>query len=220
MQDWIIGSCRSSLNFHILEFRLNYREVFLCIFWRLWQAFFLKCLLFIEKTTSHGSGIHFFQFKNKIMAFMIFIYYNLVLSSIFIWTFSYISFCVWLCVCVFFFSFVKNVDGVNYIHVKVAGLLFVATTRVNVSPSLVIELLQRIARVIKDYLGVLNEDSLRKNFVLVYELLDEAIVSIFCLLCSLLYKFFNFFMKPTGHLWKNSCLDDTSICDDSISGTL
>ncbi|KAM0950890.1 putative clathrin adaptor, mu subunit, Longin-like domain superfamily [Dioscorea sansibarensis] len=70
---------------------------------------------------------------------------------------------------------VFNVDGVNYIHVKVAGLLFVATTRVNVSPSLVIELLQRIARVIKDYLGVLNEDSLRKNFVLVYELLDEAI---------------------------------------------
>lgn len=68
-------------------------------------------------------------------------------------------------------------DGVNYFHVKVAGLLFVATTRVNVSPSLVLELLQRIARVIKDYLGILNEDSLRKNFVLVYELLDEVIVS-------------------------------------------
>ncbi|KAK9082632.1 hypothetical protein Scep_029103 [Stephania cephalantha] len=70
---------------------------------------------------------------------------------------------------------VFNVDGVNYFHVKVAGLLFVATTRVNSSPSLVLELLQRIARVIKDYLGVLNEDSLRKNFVLVYELLDEVI---------------------------------------------
>lgn len=70
---------------------------------------------------------------------------------------------------------VFNVDGVNYFHVKVAGLLFVATTRVNVPPSLVLELLQRIARVIKDYLGVLSEDSLRKNFVLVYELLDEVI---------------------------------------------
>ncbi|CAN6465784.1 unnamed protein product [Victoria cruziana] len=70
---------------------------------------------------------------------------------------------------------VFNVDGVNYIHVKVAGLLFVATTRVNVSPSLVLELLQRTARVIKDYLGVLSEESLRKNFVLVYELLDEVI---------------------------------------------
>ncbi|KAL0698383.1 hypothetical protein Bca4012_054505 [Brassica carinata] len=67
------------------------------------------------------------------------------------------------------------VDGVNYFHVKVVGLYFVATTRVNVSPSLVLELLQRIARVIKDYLGVLNEDSFRKNFVLVYELLDEVI---------------------------------------------
>uniref|UniRef100_A0A2P2ML50 AP-4 complex subunit mu n=1 Tax=Rhizophora mucronata TaxID=61149 RepID=A0A2P2ML50_RHIMU len=70
---------------------------------------------------------------------------------------------------------VFNLDGVNYFHVKVVGLLFVATTRVNVSPSLVLELLQRIARVIKDYLGILNEDSLRKNFVLVYELLDEVI---------------------------------------------
>ncbi|KAK4802157.1 hypothetical protein SAY86_000360 [Trapa natans] len=70
---------------------------------------------------------------------------------------------------------VFHVDGVNYFHVKIAGLLFVATTRVNVSPSLVLELLQRIARVIKDYLGVLSEDSLRKNFVLVYELLDEVV---------------------------------------------
>ncbi|XAR48502.1 hypothetical protein NMG60_11031347 [Bertholletia excelsa] len=70
---------------------------------------------------------------------------------------------------------VFNVDGVNYFHVKVVGLLFVATTRGNVSPSLVLELLQRIGRVIKDYLGILNEDSLRKNFVLVYELLDEVI---------------------------------------------
>ncbi|CAM8936506.1 unnamed protein product [Rhodiola kirilowii] len=68
-----------------------------------------------------------------------------------------------------------NVDGVNYFHVKVVGLFFAATTRANVSPSLVLELLQRIARVTKDYLGILNEDSLRKNFVLVYELLDEVI---------------------------------------------
>ncbi|KAE8719562.1 AP-4 complex subunit mu [Hibiscus syriacus] len=50
---------------------------------------------------------------------------------------------------------VFNVDGVNYFHVKVAGLFFVATTRVNAAPSLVLELLQRVARVIKDYLGVL-----------------------------------------------------------------
>lgn len=71
---------------------------------------------------------------------------------------------------------------------KVAGLLFVATTRVNVSPSVVLELLQRTARVIKDYLGVLNEDSFRKNFVLVYELLDEMIVRIFWGYCCSLVE--------------------------------
>ncbi|KAL9256119.1 AP-4 complex subunit mu-like protein [Drosera capensis] len=40
----------------------------------------------------------------------------------------------------------QNIDGVNYFHVKMVGLLFVAATRVNVSPSLVLELLQRIVR--------------------------------------------------------------------------
>ncbi|KAG6395907.1 hypothetical protein SASPL_142040 [Salvia splendens] len=70
---------------------------------------------------------------------------------------------------------VFNLDGVNYFHVKVVGLLFVATTRTNLAPSLALELLQRIARAIKDYLGVLSEESMRKNFVLVYELLDEVI---------------------------------------------
>ncbi|KAL1538498.1 AP-4 complex subunit mu, variant 2 [Salvia divinorum] len=70
---------------------------------------------------------------------------------------------------------VFNLDGVNYFHVKVVGLLFVVTTRSNLAPSLALELLQRIARAIKDYLGVLSEESMRKNFVLVYELLDEVI---------------------------------------------
>ncbi|KAK9743401.1 hypothetical protein RND81_03G236500 [Saponaria officinalis] len=70
---------------------------------------------------------------------------------------------------------VFNVDGVNYFHVKIVGLFFVATTRANVSPSLLLELVQRISRVIKDYLGILSEESLRRNFILVYELLDEVI---------------------------------------------
>ena len=41
------------------------------------------------------------------------------------------------------------------------------------SPSFVIELLDRLSKLFKDYCGVLNEESLRKNFVLIYELLDE-----------------------------------------------
>ena len=35
----------------------------------------------------------------------------------------------------------------------------------------------RIAGLCKDYCGLLNEESIRLNFVLVYELLDEVMVS-------------------------------------------
>lgn len=51
----------------------------------------------------------------------------------------------------------------------------VATTRDNVSPSFVLEFLRRICTIIKDYCGLLTEEAIRKNFVLIYELLDEVI---------------------------------------------
>jgi len=70
---------------------------------------------------------------------------------------------------------VFNVDGVNYISVKSNGLQFVATTRFNVSPCLFVEMLNRLTRVFKDYCGVLSEESVRKNFILIYELLDEVL---------------------------------------------
>jgi len=35
----------------------------------------------------------------------------------------------------------------------------------------------RLVQVFRDYCGVLSEESIRKNFILIYELLDEIIVS-------------------------------------------
>lgn len=58
---------------------------------------------------------------------------------------------------------------------QAGGLFVAATTRKNVSASHVLELLHRVARVIKDYCGVMNEDALRKNSILTYELLDEML---------------------------------------------
>jgi hypothetical protein len=55
-----------------------------------------------------------------------------------------------------------------------AGLLVAAATRENVSPSVVLELLRRVGGIIRDYCGVLSEEAVRKNCVLVYELLDEV----------------------------------------------
>lgn len=70
---------------------------------------------------------------------------------------------------------VFNVEGTQFIHIVQSGLYFVCTTTQNASPVFVLELLNKIARVCKDYLGVLNEEALRANFALVYEILDEIL---------------------------------------------
>lgn len=50
-----------------------------------------------------------------------------------------------------------TIDGTNYIYVRKNGLLFAVTTQWNVSPSMLLELLNRLAKVFKDYCGVLSE---------------------------------------------------------------
>lgn len=70
---------------------------------------------------------------------------------------------------------VFSVEGVNFMHVKRNALFFVGTTTENISPSYVFDMILNLIRVIKDYCGVLTEESIRKNFILVYELIDEMI---------------------------------------------
>jgi AP-4 complex subunit mu-1 len=62
-----------------------------------------------------------------------------------------------------------------YMYIKRNNLLLCATTKYNLSPCTSLELLNRMAKVFKDYCGVLTEESIRKNFILVYELLDEML---------------------------------------------
>lgn len=68
---------------------------------------------------------------------------------------------------------VFNYDGLNYLWLKKNSLFFVFVCKENVSPNFCIELLIRLTKLFKDYCGVLSEESVRVNFVLVYELLDE-----------------------------------------------
>lgn len=68
---------------------------------------------------------------------------------------------------------VFNLNGVNYLYLKHNGLYMVFTTESNVSPCFVLELLNRLTKLFKDYCGVLTEESIRVNFVLIYELIDE-----------------------------------------------
>ena len=68
-----------------------------------------------------------------------------------------------------------ELDGLHYLYIQRNQLYFVAVTRFNVSGNFILETLNRLAQTFKDYCGLLSEEAIRKNFVLVYELLDETI---------------------------------------------
>lgn len=68
-----------------------------------------------------------------------------------------------------------NKDGINYFYLQKPSLYIVCTSRFNTQPALPIDILNRVASMIKDMCGVLTEECIRKNFVLIYELIDEMI---------------------------------------------
>ena len=68
-----------------------------------------------------------------------------------------------------------NVDGINFIYVKTEDLYIVIATLDNSSPNYYLEVLDRVMKVIKDHIGELTEETIRKNFVLIYEIIDEMI---------------------------------------------
>lgn len=66
-------------------------------------------------------------------------------------------------------------DGITFLFLRRNGLYFVATTQQNVSPAYCLELLQHITKIFKDFCGVLSEEAIRRNFVLIYEIIDEVV---------------------------------------------
>ncbi|CAN6468939.1 unnamed protein product [Victoria cruziana] len=53
------------------------------------------------------------------------------------------------------------------------GITFLGCSQVEMPPLMALEFLGRVADVLSDYLGNLDEDFIKDNFVIVYELLDE-----------------------------------------------
>uniref|UniRef100_A0A672KGI6 AP-4 complex subunit mu-1-like n=1 Tax=Sinocyclocheilus grahami TaxID=75366 RepID=A0A672KGI6_SINGR len=70
---------------------------------------------------------------------------------------------------------VMSYKGLHFIHARQGGLYWVASTKTNPSPFTIIEFLNRLAALTKDYCGSLSEKSVRMNFALIYELLDEMV---------------------------------------------
>ena len=70
---------------------------------------------------------------------------------------------------------VVSIDRSSFLYTRHSDLFFVAVTRSNVNPFLGFEFLNQMVRVFKAYFGDdFDENSIRNNFTLVYELLDET----------------------------------------------
>ena len=65
-------------------------------------------------------------------------------------------------------------DGVSYASVRHADVLLLAVARGNANAASALLFLHRLAAVFEHFFGALEEESLRDNFVVAYELLDEC----------------------------------------------
>lgn len=68
--------------------------------------------------------------------------------------------------------FVDN-DGTSFFYTRVNNLMFLAVSKRNSNASLVFTFLFRFISVLTTYFKELEEESIRDNFVVIYELLDE-----------------------------------------------
>jgi len=65
-------------------------------------------------------------------------------------------------------------EGFTYCYVKYNNLYLMAVTKRNSNVALIMIFLERLCEVFKDYFGELEDESIRDNFVIIYELLDET----------------------------------------------
>lgn len=62
----------------------------------------------------------------------------------------------------------------EYFHVLHSDLIFLCVAQKGTNPALVFKFIDSVVSLLKEYFGQLTEESIRDNFVLIYELLDEV----------------------------------------------
>jgi len=70
---------------------------------------------------------------------------------------------------------VKIIDGTAFMFIKHGNMYAVAVSSGNAQAALAFQFLHDVVKVLTSYFGDFTEDSVRNNFVLIYELLDEVI---------------------------------------------
>ncbi|CAG8771428.1 8993_t:CDS:2, partial [Funneliformis caledonium] len=68
-----------------------------------------------------------------------------------------------------------TLGSTSFFHVHHENLYIVAVTKCNANAALVFEFCYRLVNIGKAYFGKLDEEAVKNNFVLIYELLDEIL---------------------------------------------
>lgn len=68
-----------------------------------------------------------------------------------------------------------EIDGVSYIYLTHHSLYVVAITNLNADATLILMFLHELLKVFTGYFGKLEEESIRDNFVVIHELMDEML---------------------------------------------
>lgn len=70
---------------------------------------------------------------------------------------------------------IKVIGNTAFLYVKVGNMYAVAISQGNAQAALAFQFLHEVVKVLKNYFGDFTEESIRNNFVLIYELLDEVL---------------------------------------------
>lgn len=64
-------------------------------------------------------------------------------------------------------------EGINYLYIRHNNLYLLALTKRNTNAAEILLFLHKVVEVFTEYFKELEEESIRDNFVIIYELLDE-----------------------------------------------
>lgn len=70
---------------------------------------------------------------------------------------------------------VFSVADIHYMWIKYSNIYIVATSKLNANVMMVFAFLYKLSEVFTEYFRELEEESIKDNFVVIYELLDEVI---------------------------------------------
>lgn len=70
---------------------------------------------------------------------------------------------------------ITTIERTSFLHIRRDNIWLTVVTKQNANVVMVFKFLEQFAQTIQSYFGKINEDNIRNNFVLIYELLDETL---------------------------------------------